>query len=169
MQPTEPELLLFPDDGTIPNSKYPLLLYRQAFAAQGTRSAEWLEDTFAAHHWTNSWRWGVYPFHHYHSNTHEVLGVFSGSALLQLGGEQGPSVQVQAGDVIVIPAGVGHKCLRHSDEFTVVGAYPDGLSPDLKKGQPGDRPEADQNLAQVPMPTTDPLYGAEAGLRKIWK
>jgi uncharacterized protein YjlB len=65
------------------------LLYRNAFSDRGNKGADWLEKKFAANNWTNSWRWGVYPFHHYHSNTHEVLGVFRGSALLHLGGEKG--------------------------------------------------------------------------------
>ena len=65
----------FVNDGSIPNSKLPLLLYAGEFSATGNEGAEWLEKTFARHGWTNSWRNGVYPFHHYHSNTHEVLGV----------------------------------------------------------------------------------------------
>jgi len=88
--------------------------------------------------------------------------------LLHLGGEQGEKVNVEAGDIIVIPAGVGHKCISHSGDFTVVGAYPNGLSPDLNKGEPGERPKADKNIAAVPFPTTDPLLGREEGLRKIW-
>lgn len=165
----QPEPFLFTDDGLIPNSVYPLLVYRQAFTERGNAGADWLEKRFAQHNWTNSWRWGVYPFHHYHSNTHEVLGVFSGSARLQLGGEQGRELAVQAGDILVIPAGVGHKCLQHSPDFTVVGAYPNNLEPDLKKGEPGERPQADTNIAAVPVPETDPLLGREEGLLLLWK
>ncbi|WP_026464297.1 cupin domain-containing protein [Adhaeribacter aquaticus] len=167
--PLQPETFLFKDDGTIPNSQFPLLLYRQVFTERDTLGAKWLEDKFASHHWTNSWRWGVYPFHHYHSNTHEVLGVFSGSAKLQMGGEKGKEVTVQAGDIMVIPAGVGHKCISHSDHFTVVGAYPDGMRADLKRGDKGDRPQADKNIAAVPFPKTDPLLGNNGGLITIWK
>src|ERR1700733_8564495 len=81
-----PELLFFKDDGKIPNSKFPLLLYRNAFDARGTDGAVWLEQQFAAGNWTNSWRNGIYNFHHYHSTSHEVLGIYSGSALVHLGG-----------------------------------------------------------------------------------
>lgn len=165
---TSPAKLYFKDDGSIPNSRYPLLLYRDAFTARGDAGADWLEKRFAANNWSNSWRWGVYPFHHYHSNTHEVLGVFSGSALLQLGGEKGDKVNVNAGDIMVIPAGVGHKCLSHSDDFTVVGAYPNGLQPDLNRGEKDERPQADQHIAAVALPPADPLLGKEEGLRKIW-
>ncbi len=169
MQHIAPEQLYFKDDGIIPNNKLPLLLYHNAFNERGTAGAAWLEKVFAGNHWTNSWRWGVYPFHHYHSNTHEVLGIFSGSALLHLGGEKGKKITVQAGDVIIIPAGVGHKCLEHSDDFTVAGAYPNGLQPDLNKGEKGERPGTDNNIAAVKMPDTDPLYGKNDGLRTIWK
>ncbi|GAB3246173.1 cupin domain-containing protein [Larkinella harenae] len=166
---TEPESLLFKDDGTIPNSQLPLLLYRQAFAETGSAGASWLEKRFAAHNWANSWRNGVYPYHHYHSTSHEVLGVYSGSALLQLGGESGQQVRVQAGDIIVIPAGVGHKRLEASADFGVVGAYPDGRDYDVLRGEPGDRPRADQNIAAVPLPKTDPLLGHNGGLIRLWK
>ncbi|MBS1665450.1 MAG: cupin domain-containing protein [Bacteroidetes bacterium] len=166
-QSSKPEELFFKDDGMIPNSKYPLLVYRGAFGAKGMDGAAWLEQKFAANNWTNSWRNGVYPFHHYHSTSHEVLGIYSGSALLHLGGEKGQKVEVRAGDIIVIPAGVGHKNLG-SDGLGVVGAYPDGRSWDLNKGLPGERPKTDQNIAALPVPSMDPLWGKEKGLIKIW-
>src|SRR5437870_8580248 len=36
------------------------------------------------------------------------------------------NLDVQSGDVIVIPAGVAHQKLDASSDFAVVGAYPDG-------------------------------------------
>ncbi|WP_434030556.1 cupin domain-containing protein [[Pseudomonas] boreopolis] len=164
-----PEHLHFADDGAIPNSRLPLLLYRDAFAARGDAGAAWLERRFAENGWTGAWRWTIYPFHHYHSNTHEVLGVHAGSATLQLGGEQGRAVRVQAGDVLVIPAGVGHKRLDASAEFQVVGAYPGGREPDLMRGEPEERPAADARIGQVPLPARDPLLGEAAGLRQAWR
>lgn len=164
-----PKEFYFKDDGNIPNSKYPLLVYQNVFDARGRKGGDWLEERFAANNWTNTWRWGVYPFHHYHSNTHEVLGVFSGDALLHLGGEEGEKVKVKAGDIIVIPAGVGHKCLEHSNDFTVLGAYPNGLSPDLQRGEKGERPQTDKNIATVAFPSTDPLFGKSGGLSAAWK
>lgn len=160
--------LYFEDDGLIPNNRYPLLWYRNAFAARGNEGAAWLEKTFAEHNWTNSWRNGVYDFHHYHSTSHEVLGVYEGTALLHLGGEQGRRVEVFAGDVIVIPAGVGHKNLG-STRLGIVGAYPEGRSWDLNKGEISERPQADKNIAALPKPPNDPLYGPSSGLPKLWK
>ncbi|HXB07100.1 MAG TPA: cupin domain-containing protein [Puia sp.] len=166
-QPAEPEKFLFKDDGMIPNSKYPLLVYRNAFAARGGEGAAWLEERFAANNWTNSWRNGIYPFHHYHSTSHEVLGIYSGKALLHLGGEQGRKVEVAAGDILVIPAGVGHKNLN-AEDLGVVGAYPDGRSWDVNRGLPGERPQTDKNIAALPLPERDPLLGQENGVSRIW-
>ncbi len=162
-----PEQLFFEDDGKIPNSKLPLLVYRQAFEGQNEAGASWLERRFESNNWAKSWRNGVYPFHHYHSTSHEVLGVYSGKALLQLGGEQGQKVEVRAGDILIIPAGVGHKNLG-SENLGVVGAYPNGRSWDLLRGNAGERPQADQNIAAVPVPTSDPLLGKEGGLTQFW-
>lgn len=164
----KPETHLFKDDGTIPNSKYPLLHYQKAFTQTGADGAGWLEQHFAKNNWTNSWRNGVYSFHHYHSTSHEVLGVYSGSALLFLGGEKGQKVKVEAGDILVIPAGVGHRNLGSSADFGVVGAYPDGRSWDVMRGQPGDRPKADERIAALPVPDFDPFSGKNGGLISLW-
>lgn len=163
--PTTPEAMCFRDDGKIPNNKLPLLLYRNAFQDP---TASKLQRHFASNNWTNSWDNGVYPFHHYHSTSHEVLGIYAGSALLHLGGEQGEKIKVQAGDVIIIPAGVGHKNLGASNDFGVVGGYPDGRDWDLLKGEAGERPKADKNIAGLPIPDADPFLGKEEGVHLIW-
>jgi uncharacterized protein YjlB len=76
--------------------------------------------------------------------------------------------EILAGDIIVIPAGVGHKSLE-SDNLGVVGAYPDGRSWDINRGLPGERPQTDHNIAALPIPVTDPLLGRKEGLVKWWK
>jgi uncharacterized protein YjlB len=165
---TTPEMLYFKDDGIVPNSKYPLLLYRNAFSERSERGAEWLEQKFLSNNWSNAWRNGIFTFQHYHSIAHEVLGIYSGEVLVLLGGEQGNKVKVKAGDIIVIPAGVGHKNLE-ADNLGVVGAYPNGMAVDILRCKPGDRPKADQNIAAVPFPDNDPFLGLSAGLHKAWK
>jgi len=162
---TGPEAYFFKHDEKIANNSLPLLVYRKALP---DLAASKLQKHFAANNWTNSWDNGVYPFHHYHSTSHEVLGIYSGSALLHLGGEKGEKVNVVAGDIIVIPAGVGHKNLGASKDFGVVGAYPDGRDWDLLKGEPGERPKADKNIAALPIPDFDPVLGKNDGLKKIW-
>jgi uncharacterized protein YjlB len=165
----QPETAIFKDDGIIPNNRYPLLLYRGAIDPAGSDPASRVEEQFVVNNWTNTWCNGIYPFHHYHSTSHEVLGVYRGSATVRLGGEQGRDFVVHAGDVIVIPAGVGHKNLGASNDFGVVGAYPGGRRWDLLTGKPGERPRADENIAALPIPDNDPVYGSDGPLRKRWK
>ena len=165
----QPESIVFKDDGSIPNSELPLLLYRQAFSPDTPDLAPVIEERFAGNNWTESWRAGVFPFHHYHSTSHEVLGVYRGTATLQIGGEKGRTFGVKRGDILVIPAGVGHKRLESSPQFHVVGAYPDGRQWDLLRGDPGERPQADHNIAAVPLPKNDPLHGSNGPLRQLWK
>jgi uncharacterized protein YjlB len=164
----QPEMMIFKDDGVIPNSRYPLLLFRNALRKSTAMSGSEVQNLFAANNWSNSWENGIYPFHHYHSTSHEVLGIVGGSASLRLGGEQGNTVEVRYGDVIVIPAGVGHKNIGASADFRVVGAYPDGRSWDLLTGKPGERPKADQNIAALPVPDTNPVYGTELPVKQFW-
>lgn len=61
------------DDGTFPNSRLPLLLYRQALLVPERELAATVEELFGANGWQGSWRNGIYPYHHYHSTAHEVL------------------------------------------------------------------------------------------------
>lgn len=164
----QPIKYLFKDDAVIPNNTLPLLLYRNTFDQRGKEAAEWLINRFRENNWSNAWRNGIFNYHHYHSTSHEVLGVCAGTAKLHLGGEKGERVDIKAGDVIVIPAGVGHKNLGSRSDFLVVGAYPNGSNYDTKTGEKGERPEADENIAAVPVPATDPLLGKEGGVPVIW-
>jgi uncharacterized protein YjlB len=154
-QPIQPEKVFFKDDGSVPNSKLPLLVYRQAFSSDTRDLPNKIEEQLTGNSWIASWRASVFPFHHYHSTTHEALGVYRGSATLRLGGDSGKNFPASAGDVIVIPA--------------VVGAYPGGRRWDLLSGLPGERPQADRNIAEVPLPVTDPVYGRDGPLVKIWR
>lgn len=157
------------DDGTFPNNeKLPLLIYREAIDLEGGSGAAAVEQLLHGNNWTNSWRNGIYSFHHYHSTAHEVLGIYSGSARVQLGGREGITENVDAGDVIVIPAGVAHKNLGSSSGFRCVGAYASGESWDMKYGREGERPAADENIARVPLPTTDPVFGESGPLPDQW-
>jgi uncharacterized protein YjlB len=165
----QPEQLHFSDDGVYPGSVLPVLLYRAAITADAQDRASVFERGFAQNDWRNSWRNGVYSFAHYHSTSHEALGVYVGSARLRLGGEHGQTVEVRSGDVILIPAGVAHHHIGASPDFSVVGAYPDGREWDLLRGLPGERPKSDRTIAALPIPDYDPIYGADGPLRQIWK
>lgn len=157
------------DDGAIPNNpKLPLLLYQVAIKLPENEPAREIEQLLSRNHWTDSWRNGIYPYHHYHSTAHEVLVVYSGHAKVQLGGEQGLTREITAGDVLVLPAGTGHKNLGASTDFAIVGAYPRGQDWDMCYGKPGERPKADERIAHVPLPEADPIYGPGGPLVEQW-
>jgi uncharacterized protein YjlB len=156
------------DDGLIPNSHFPLLVYQGAVKTPAQDPASVFEELFESNQWSGTWRDGIYTYHHYHSTSHEVLGVYSGSATVQFGGEKGIKQKVRAGDVIIIPAGVAHKNFGASSDFGVVGAYPGGAEWDMNYGQKSERPESDENIARVPLPKIDPVYGAHGPLLEQW-
>lgn len=157
------------DDGIFPNNEIlPLLIYKGAIDFTSGDPASDVESTFHENNWGSSWRNGIFSYHHYHSTAHEALGVYSGWVNVQLGGEKGIKVKAEKGDVIIIPAGVAHKNLGSSSDFKVVGAYPAGQSWDMNYGKKGERPQTDDNIKNVPMPATDPVFGKEDGLVKLW-
>ncbi len=159
---------VFTDDGVFPNSSLPLLLYRKAMVLPERDPAAAFETVFGAHGWEGSWRNGIFPYHHYHSTAHEVLGVYRGTARVQLGGEDGIAVEVHPADVLILPAGVAHKNLDSSDDFGVVGAYPAGQDWDVNYGRAGERPRADERIGRVDLPKEDPVFGAEGPLTEYW-
>jgi uncharacterized protein YjlB len=159
------ETFTFADDGGIPNSHLPVLYYRDV---EGARDAAACERLFASHRWSGGWWDGIYPFHHFHSTSHEVLGIVRGTATVHLGGPAGRAFEVRAGDVLVLHAGTGHKNDGASADLLVVGAYPDAMTWDLRRGDPGEHDEVAGNIARVPLPATDPVYGAGGPLSERW-
>jgi uncharacterized protein YjlB len=157
----------FDDDGGIPNSRLPVLVYSGAVDAGAGAGA--YEKLFAGHGWLGAWRDGIYPFHHFHSIAHEVLGIASGSAEVMLGGPGGSRFELRAGDVVVLPAGTGHCNLGSSPDLLVVGAYPDGMDWDLRRGDPAEHDEVVANIARVPLPAQDPVRGHGGSLVELWK
>src|SRR5579863_4912831 len=156
------------DDGIFPNSGLPALLYRNVFTLPFLFPANFIKNIFERNNWSNAWKAGIFPYHHYHSNTHEVLGVYKGKAKIVLGGESGNLIEIQKGDVLIIPAGVAHKNLGAENQVGVIGAYPNGKEYDMKYGRKDERPDADINIEHVPIPKTDPVLGPFSGVVKIW-
>jgi len=157
------------ENGAFPNNKLlPVLLYRAILELPEHNAAQKIELVFKENNWFNSWRNGIYPYHHYHSNTHEVLGVYAGHCDVALGGDDENIYRLEKADVLIIPAGVAHKNIRSSENFACVGAYPEGRSYDIKYGKPEERPDADENIRNVPIPSTDPVYG-KGPLQVYWK
>lgn len=163
-----PDALTVPPAGEFPNSPVlPVLLYRQAFAGAACAAAA-IEHRFTDNGWGGTWCDGLYAFHHYHSRGHEALGVCQGWARVQLGGAAGEIVRLDAGDAAVLPAGVAHRQVECSPDFSLVGAYPPGQWPDLNTGQPGEREAAERIIAQLPHPATDPVEGPGGPLPRLY-
>lgn len=163
------ESFVLSDDGMFPNSRLPVLLWRQEFPIQDDMSgADIVEQRFLDNGWQETWQNGIFSFHHYHSTAHEVLGIGRGSVTVMLGGPSGQELTLEAGDVVLLPAGTAHCNLGASDDLIVVGAYPPDQRPDLWRGEPGERPNADQNIANVPLPDTDPVTGV-SGEPDSWR
>jgi uncharacterized protein YjlB len=162
----DPETIFLRANDGIPNSPLPVLLYRDTELTDPSTA----ERTFAARDWLGAWRDGIFDFHHFHSTAHEVLAVVCGEVTVLLGGPSpgGRKVTATRGDVLVLPAGTGHCRLRASDELAVVGAYPGGMEWDVCRGNAAERDEVSRNLVRVPVPSTDPLHGADGPLPRLW-
>ena len=112
--------------------------------------------------------YGRYAFRHYHSTAHEVLGIAVGSVRVEFGGPQGVELDVQAGDAVLIPAGVSHYNLGASDDLLVVGSYlDDSDSVDLRRDTEADRRASLERIAALQIPSRDPVVG-EGGLLTLW-
>jgi uncharacterized protein YjlB len=157
----------FDDDGQVPNSHLPVLVYSHVY--NGPDYALWFKERFRRNGWTNNWRDIVLPYLHFHTTTHEVLAICRGTVKLLVGGfRNGIELVVSAGDVLVLPAGVGHCALPGQLDYEVVGGYPEGKSWDMMTGSSEERELAFANIALLPVPNTDPLFGKTGRLVKEW-
>ncbi len=162
---TEPESLLLKANGwTANNPMLPVLIYRRAVEAGDPPACE---ERLRRNGWRPDWRDGVYPFHHYHSTAHEALACTAGEATLMLGGEDGRQVGIAAGDLLVLPAGTGHCRIALSPDFLLVGAYPDGQHWDICRTAADE--ETRRRIAQVPLPSADPVDGRNGVLLQLWR
>lgn len=165
----EPEVLRLSRNGWVPNNdRLPVLLYRRAFDVNGAIDpAAVIEQAFERNGWSTQWRNDVYAFQHYHSNAHELLGFAAGTATLILGGERGLEIVVNAGDVIVLPAGCGHCKIAGSPDFLAVGAYPPGQVWDTCCSLPS--PADLERMRTLPFPNSDPVAGPGGPLTRYWQ
>ncbi|SDH31599.1 MULTISPECIES: cupin domain-containing protein [Bosea] len=160
--------LHFEPRGFVPNNfRLPALIYEKAFdpAAIGDL-ATFMEKRFQDNGWPPQWRDGIYDFEHYHAQGHEVLGIAAGSAELVLGGDGGREIRVEAGDILVLPAGTGHRRLKQSEDFLVVGAYPPGQAGDIVREEAS--PAMKQRIALLSFPPKDPVLGDEGPMLRLW-
>jgi uncharacterized protein YjlB len=159
---------LIPKHALIPNTSIqskPLLIYHSCFQPSS------LSASSIEHHLSSvgvvqpQWRYTMYSTTHFHTTTHEVLAVSSGKAELCFGGEENPQrvmVQVQVGDVIIVPAGVGHRLMQDIEGgFEMVGSYPVGSKHwDMCFGKESEK-EKIQEIANLAWFKHDPIYGGK--------
>lgn len=160
--------LLEPGSEIPNNPRLPVLAYPGAVRLTSRDPASVFEQLFTANDWVGCWRNGIFPFHHYHSTAHEVLGIYSGTAVAQLGGENGVTLTLEPGDVVIIPAGVGHKRLSSDGNLGVVGAYPSGQQPDMCRASAASCQQAAEQVARVPVPERDPVHGHGGPMCERW-
>lgn len=154
-----------------PNNTLPVLHYRNALKEVFLEDPYQSEDVlklFKQNAYGNGWVNGIFDQHHYHSNTHEALACTKGDAMVQLGGPNGEILKFVKGDVILLPTGVAHKRLEQSTDFEVVGAYPEGRDYNFIEGEVEDYQVILAQIADVPLPLTDPVVGSPGHVDEHW-
>jgi uncharacterized protein YjlB len=158
--PSSPSLdilhIFMKDDGTFPNNEqYPTLIYKNSFHGN---EADGRRLIVSKNEWTEPWVWGIFSYHHYHTKAWELLLCIRGSASIQLGGDAGPTVKIDKGDLVLIPPGVAHKQLKEEGGFSLLGSYPtvgyDGI--DTCTSTPTD--EERKRIQECYVPKTDPIF-----------
>jgi uncharacterized protein YjlB len=153
-----------------PNHPLPVIYYPNALTdlLQKSESPESVLDFFSENGYSNGWVNGIYDYHHFHSNTHEVLGCIAGQSTVQLGGPGKDEYAFNKGDVILIPAGVAHKLTSSTDDFKIVGAYPNGQQPDMQRGEAPDYDAVQKRAYDTLVPATDPVTKFKGPVQEYW-
>jgi len=157
-----PKKLYFDKGPDVPNNRLPALLFRSVLPSSTAEKARLFRNAFRQNRWVGVWTDTIYDYTHYHSNAHEVLGIAEGKVTLKLGGENGRVFRLKAGDMLIIPAGVGHRRIGENEGLKVVGAYPRGQSHyDMKR--------VGRAVPRIPVPDMDPFYGEDGPVVRSWK
>ena len=162
-------LFNFAPDGKVPNHpQLPVMVWQGL--VPGDAGDEAIKALFEHNGWRRVWTWKVYDFQHFHPNAHEVLCVVAGSARIQLGGSNGPIIDVRSGDAAVLPAGTGHCSVSASDDFAICGGYPPDQVDRVITAE-GEIPlaEAQAIVSKVSLPVTDPFFGKSGPLIRTWQ
>ncbi|TPW30464.1 cupin [Pararhizobium mangrovi] len=156
--------MAFKASGGVPNNPaYPAVVARRVL--DGTPTPNDVETLLVSNGWRGTWVWRVFDYHHFHPDAFEVLAIATGGATLMLGGPQGKIVDVTAGDVLLLPPGVGHKQCAQDADFRIVGAYPPGQEAySTVRGDEGYDDATIEQIACVPVPETDPVRGGAGAM-----
>ena len=157
--PKEPETYYLDPTPYVPNSKLPVLIYRNCLGESPTAAS--LKTQIEPNRWLKGGQWKAYLTAHYHSITHECYAVFAGRSDILLGRSPvddkdvpGVKVELGKGDIIVLPvsskqdllipmnlidmnpkAGVSHHSVGdYTDDYEYCGFYPEVRTPsDIRK------------------------------------
>ena len=81
----------------------------------------------------------------------------------------GETFRLEAGDLVVLPAGTGHCRSASSSDFAICGCYPPGQSNyTIVREQDRAMARHAADIAAVPLPETDPVFGKEGPLLTGW-
>ncbi|WRT66021.1 uncharacterized protein IL334_002972 [Kwoniella shivajii] len=144
---------------------YPFMIYHSAYPS--SLSASSVEKHLSSVGIVDpAWRFPMYRQHHYHSTVDEVLVVVSGSGTLCFGGSTSNPNKVQIdvgkGDVMIVPAGVGHAMVEDKGSFQMVGSYPKGSENwDMCTGQDHEKDTTWETIRMLGWFKGDPVYGDE--------
>jgi uncharacterized protein YjlB len=163
-----PEVFYFKEDGITPNNTLPVIVYRDVLKSDKIKSDTSLKILFESNKWTNNWADIIMTENHYHSTTHEVIGVNKGQVTLKISGKEGRVFTIKSGDVILIPAGVGHFSLSNETSYEAIGGYPNGAEWDVIFDEVDKYGEAIERINQLSIPKTDPVFGVKGYLFKYW-
>jgi uncharacterized protein YjlB len=164
---TTPIIRRFGPEGGIPNSHLPLLLWKGRLAVED-RDGEAACALYRRNGWGGTWVYTVYPFWHFHTRGHEVLGCVAGHARIGFGGDGGMVADIEVGDVAIVPAGVGHRKLEASADFLMAGGYPPGQEGNIVRPGDLDHDDVVAEIQSIPLPDTDPVTGRAGGVAAFW-
>ena len=154
-----------------PNNTLPVLYYEKALTEVFVEeyTAEDVIELFERNGYVDGWVNGIMDKHHFHSTAHEALACTKGEVTVQLGGPNGEIIKVRKGDVVLLPAGTSHKKLDASENFEIVGAYPENdHEVDFQYGDDNVYDTVRDNIAKVKQPLTDPVSNSPKDIHELW-
>ncbi|KAF5121862.1 putative protein YjlB [Metarhizium anisopliae] len=171
-----------------PNNPLPVLHYRGVLPLEATE--DMATKFLTANTWEKRGAWGHIGIRHFHPNTHEcygttvstleaedvgrliLAGIVSGRSTMLLGkinDGTGVHVQVQRGDVIVLPAGTAHSSIESTPDYFYIGVYPRRHPRWVNEHGKTPATHFRSTIRAVEMPEEDPVYGKDGPLLKLWR
>ena len=167
---TQPITHTFADDGRIPNNVLPLVLYRCAIDLTGSPDPEDADRKNLYRQWLGR------PVAQRHLSLRALSfddsrgdGRRARPRRGALRRRQRRTIEVASGDVVVLPAGIGHQRLTQSPDLVVIGAYPPNGKYNLCRGTKAEHADALASIPDVPHPATDPVFGPKGPLIALWR